>query len=185
MLAATLARAHPLSHTARMSLSIRPITDRDVSAALALVRDTLNEFGIVFGVGSRTDEQMHGLPASYSDEGGIFLVAIADTGMLVGTAGVFPVADAVYELRKMYLRAETRGLGVGARLFDACLAFCREHGARQVVLDTCDSMTAAIAFYERRGFVRDDAQIRGARCTRGYRLDLDSFHKAGERERAS
>jgi hypothetical protein len=43
-----------------------------------------------------------------------------------------------------------------------------------VVLDTTHSMSAAIAFYERNGFVRDDAQIRGARCSRGYRLDLTS-----------
>jgi hypothetical protein len=33
-------------------------------------------------------------------------------------------------------------------------------------------MTAAIAFYERNGFVRDDAQRRASRCSRGYRLEL-------------
>lgn len=37
-----------------------------------------------------------------------------------------------------------------------------------MVLDTTEAMGAAIAFYERHGFVRDDTQIRGARCTRGY-----------------
>jgi hypothetical protein len=41
-----------------------------------------------------------------------------------------------------------------------------------MVLDTAEQMRAAIAFYEARGFVRDDSWIRGARCTRGYRLDL-------------
>jgi hypothetical protein len=35
-----------------------------------------------------------------------------------------------------------------------------------------NDMTHAIAFYEKRGFVRDDGQLRGARCERGYRLDL-------------
>lgn len=35
-------------------------------------------------------------------------------------------------------------------------------------------MQGAISFYERRGFVQDDAQIRGTRCTRGYRLDLQT-----------
>jgi ribosomal protein S18 acetylase RimI-like enzyme len=37
-----------------------------------------------------------------------------------------------------------------------------------MVLDTTEAMGAAIEFYERHGFVRDDAQIRGARATRGY-----------------
>ncbi len=155
-----------------MGFSIRPITDRDVAGALDVVRDTLAEHGLEFGVGSETDEQVRGLPGSYSERGGTFLVAIDAAGTVVGTAGVFPMGEGVYELRKMYLRPSARGHGLGARLFDACLAFCRERAARQLVLDTRDNMATAIAFYERRGFVRDDTQRRGARCTRGYRLDL-------------
>ncbi len=72
----------------------------------------------------------------------------------------------------MYLRPQTRGHGVGKHLFEACLAFCRARSSQRMVLDTRENMIAAIAFYETRGFVRDDAQKRGARCTRGYRLDL-------------
>jgi hypothetical protein len=41
-------------------------------------------------------------------------------------------------------------------------------GGTALVLDTIEAMTRAIAFYEANGFVRDDAQVRGARCTRGY-----------------
>jgi putative acetyltransferase len=155
-----------------VSFTIRPIHERDVPAAVEVVRATLAEFGLVFGVGSETDEQLRGLPASYVDPGGGFFVAVDGAGGVAGTAGVFPVEPGVYELRKMYLRRETRGHGVGALLFDACVAFCRERGARSLVLDTHDGMTTAIAFYERRGFIRDDTQLRGARCTRGYRLDL-------------
>ncbi|HZS37588.1 MAG TPA: GNAT family N-acetyltransferase [Polyangia bacterium] len=159
-----------------MTFTVRSVDARDVPEVVALVRDTLAEFGLTFGVGSQTDAQLHGLPESYRDRGGEFFVAEerADSGesIIAGCAGVFPLEAGVYELRKMYLRPATRGRGTGARLFDACLDFCRGRGARRVVLDTVEEMTAAIAFYERRGFVRDDAQTRGARCTRGYRLDL-------------
>jgi GNAT superfamily N-acetyltransferase len=155
-----------------MAVTIRPVEARDVTAAVELVRATLAEFGMVFGVGSETDEQVRGLPASYTAPGGGFWVAVDEAGALIGTAGVFPLEPGVFELRKMYLHRAARGRGVGAQLFSACLAFCRERGARALVLDTVNDMTSAIAFYERRGFVRDDAQIRGARCTRGYRLDL-------------
>jgi GNAT superfamily N-acetyltransferase len=82
------------------------------------------------------------------------------------------VAAGVFELRKMYLSPAARGRGVGTQLLEACLQHCRARGARQVVLDTTEKMTAAIAFYERHGFQRDDGQIRGTRCSRGYRLDL-------------
>ena len=92
--------------------------------------------------------------------------------MLLGTCGVFPVAAATFELRKMYLRPAARGLGLGGRLLDVAAAWARDHGGRRLVLDTVETMTRAIAFYEAHGFVRDDAQMRGARCTRGYAREL-------------
>jgi putative acetyltransferase len=79
-----------------------------------------------------------------------------DDGALLGTCGVFPLGGGDWELRKMYLDAAARGRGVGRRL----------------VLDTTEQMTRAIAFYEANGFVRDDAQVRGSRCSRGYARTL-------------
>jgi putative acetyltransferase len=150
---------------------VRPVQTADVPAVVTLVRDTLAEFGIAFGVGASTDDALALLPASYVDAGGQFFVAM-ENGVLLGTAGVIPVEPGVYELRKMYLRPASRGKGVGQRLFDACFAFVKAHGGRRLVLDTTEQMTAAIAFYERNGFVRDDTQRRASRCSRGYRLDL-------------
>jgi putative acetyltransferase len=151
---------------------VRPINAAEVPAAIALVRATLPEFGLKFGEGSATDEQMFGLPGSYRDAGGEFYVAHDDEGSLLGTAGVIPLEPGVFELRKMYLRPATRGYGVGKQLLAACLAFCRAQRATRVVLDTLHEMEQAVSFYERNGFVRDDCQIRGSRCSRGYRLDL-------------
>jgi putative acetyltransferase len=85
---------------------------------------------------------------------------------------VFPIAFDAYELRKMYLAPASRGQRLGEQLLDVATDFARARGARRVVLDTVESMTRAIAFYEAHGFVRDDAQIRGARCTRGYVREL-------------
>ncbi|MDP1828798.1 MAG: GNAT family N-acetyltransferase [Archangium sp.] len=150
---------------------IRPVETRDVAAVIELVRTTLGEFGIVFGEGADTDAQLAELPASYTDGGGAFFVAV-DVEDLIGTAGIALVEPGLFELRKMYLRPGARGRGVGQLLFDACLAHVRAHGGRRIVLDTTEQMTAAIAFYERNGFVRDDTQRRAARCSRGYRRDL-------------
>ena len=137
---------------------------------VALVRDVLAEFGLTFGEGSATDEQLHKLPGSY--ERGAFFVARDEAGALLGTAGLYPLEPGTLELRKMYLRRQARGRGLGGQLWRACLAWAKAHGTRRIVLDTTDQMTDAIALYERLGFVRDDAQRRGARCHRGYRLDL-------------
>lgn len=150
---------------------IRPVEARDVAAVIELVRTTLGEFGIVFGEGADTDAQLAQLPGSYTAAGGAFFVAV-DGERVIGTAGVALVEPGLFELRKMYLRPETRGRGVGQLLFDACLAHVRTHGGRRIVLDTTEKMQAAIAFYERNGFIRDDTQRRAPRCSRGYRRDL-------------
>ncbi len=157
---------------ARSALTVREVAAADVPAVITLVTQVLGEFGIAFGEGSATDAELVGLPGVYRDVGGAFWVAIDGEARLVGTAGVYPLADGVFELRKMYLAREARGLGVGALLFEAASDFCRRAGASAIVLDTTDEMQQAIAFYERHGFVRDDSQIRGSRCSRGYRLDL-------------
>lgn len=152
-------------------MEIREVRAGDVPAVIELVAATLREFGLEFGVGAPTDEQLHHLPGSYAEHGGAFWIA-RDGDAIVGTAGVFPVTDGTFELRKMYLRPETRGTGIGKRLLDTAIAWSREHGGRWLVLDTVEAMSRAIAFYERHGFVRDDAQRRGSRCSRGYALPL-------------
>ena len=152
-------------------MHLRTVRKEDVPAVVTLVRQTLGEFGLEFGKGAITDEQLLALPESYRGDGGEFFVAY-EGEQLIGTAGVAPVADGVFELRKMYLAPATRGKGVGKALLEACVAHCRARGGKRVVLDTTEKMTTAIAFYERQGFVRDDTQVRGARCSRGYRLEL-------------
>lgn len=155
-------------------MQARPANEKDVPAIIALVTKTLAEFGIVFGKDAPTDDQLRGLPGSYEDVGGRFFVVEIDQ-KLAGTAGIIPLGDpqdGIFELRKMYLEPTVRGRGVGKHLFDVCVQYARAHHARRIVLDTTEQMTAAIAFYEKYGFVRDDAYISASRCSRGYRLDL-------------
>ena len=138
----------------------------------SLVREVLAEFGLAFGEGSETDRQVLALPGSYATPGGRFWVAFDEAGALLGTCGVYPLDARDLELRKMYLHARSRGRGVGRRLLDEAVAWARDHGAARLVLDTTEQMKQAIAFYEAHGFVRDDSQIRGSRCHRGYARDL-------------
>lgn len=150
-----------------VSIDVREVRSTDVPAVIELVTETLREFGLEFGVGSPTDEQLRGLPDAYTAEGGMFWVA-ADGDALVGTCGVFPVGPGTVELRKMYVRPTARGSRLGARLLEVAVAWARAQGAERMVLDTVEEMARAIAFYEANGFTRDDAFIRGSRCTRGY-----------------
>src|SRR5690606_9607985 len=134
---------------------LREVTAADVPAVVELVREVLAEFGLEFGVGSPTDEEVMALPGSYQAGGGLFWVVEDERGALLGTCGIHPLGPDTMEPRQMYLRPAAPG-----------------RGARRMVLDTIERMEGARRLYERTGFVRDDDQIRGARCTVGYRLDL-------------
>lgn len=63
----------------------------------------------------------------------------------------------VAKLRLLILTPEARGLGVGQRLTDACIAFARDCGYRRIELWTQSNLTAARAIYAARGFVLKDS----------------------------
>jgi ribosomal protein S18 acetylase RimI-like enzyme len=112
------------------------------------------------------------------------IVAIVD-GRLVGSVMLYPPAVDSYgsgasqssfpELRLLAVALETRHLGVGRALVEACIERARQQGATALGLHTSISMQAAIRLYEQMGFVRVpeyDFQPEGAELVMAYRLNL-------------
>ncbi len=146
---------------------LREATAADVPLVTALVTEVLVEFGLTFGQGAATDQQVLDLPSSYTAHGGCFWIAEAEGAARMcrrfsGRAHGVRVAQDVSSSQ----RAGVAGLA--ELLLEQALQWARQNGGKKMVLDTIDEMTRAIAFYEANGFVRDDHQIRGSRCTRGY-----------------
>ena len=73
-------------------------------------------------------------------------------GRKVGSAFVVRKSKTVAQLRMLILRPEARGLGLGARLTDECLAFARAKGYRKMVLWTNSCLDAARHIYAAKGF---------------------------------
>ncbi len=74
-------------------------------------------------------------------------------GQRVGSVFLARKSATVAQLRLLILAPAARGLGLGARLTDECLAFARTCGYRKVVLWTNSGLMAARRIYVARGFV--------------------------------
>jgi DNA-binding MarR family transcriptional regulator/GNAT superfamily N-acetyltransferase len=73
-------------------------------------------------------------------------------GERAGAVFVVRKSATVAQLRMLILTPQTRGLGLGGRLTDACIAFARSKGYKKMVLWTNSCLTAARAIYAKRGF---------------------------------
>ena len=84
---------------------------------------------------------------------------IADVdGERAGSVFLVRKSATVAQLRLLIVRPEARGLGLGARLTDECIAFARARGYRRIVLWTQSILTAARAIYASRGFVLKESE---------------------------
>ena len=128
--------------------------------------DTLPEFG--FELDPAFDGDLDDPAASYAA-----LWIAEEDGRVVGSAALRDLGGDVVELKRMYLRPEARGHGLGKHLLGLALDWARAHGKRAVRLDTSERMLAAQRLYEAHGFCRvlGDAPRQG-QCRLLYELEL-------------
>jgi GNAT superfamily N-acetyltransferase len=97
------------------------------------------------------------LPGAYARPSGRLFLAECD-GRIAGCVALRPLksdpSGATCELKRLWVRPDFRGHGIGRKLSEAALAAAREIGYRQVKLDTLPSkMPEAGAMYRSLGFV--------------------------------
>ncbi|MCH2147194.1 MAG: GNAT family N-acetyltransferase [Phycisphaerales bacterium] len=91
---------------------------------------------------------------------------------IVGMIGVQRIDDDAAEMRRLRVRDEFRRNGIGTRLMEHAIAFCREREFLKVVLDVRIERVSAISMFDTFGFFHGrEREIKG-RKLRDFYLDL-------------
>ena len=96
------------------------------------------------------DFDLEDIDGYYLDNGGIFYLALVD-GEVVGTGAVRGVDSDVCEIKRIYVRKDCRGKGIGKRLFLTALGFAETNYSKGL-LKTDAGLKDAIGLYLRNGF---------------------------------
>jgi len=135
-------------------LDIRLIETRDNAEVADIIRLVMTEFKAVGCGYSINDAEVNDMFTAYAPPGSEFYVVVLD-GQVLGCGGFAPLNGGdkdTCELRKMYFRAELRGMGAGSQLLELCLARATESGFRNCYLETVNEMKQAQRLYGKYGF---------------------------------
>ena len=137
-------------------LRAMPVRRADPTLDLTTVRVLFREYAQSLGFAldfQGFESELATLPGEYSEPRGTILLAHSPLGEPWGVVALRPLDDdGACEMKRMYVRPEARGQGLGRILGEAIVAAAKERGYRAMRLDTIDTMTAAIELYRSLGF---------------------------------
>ena len=150
-------------------MEVVPFRAEHAAGFRALVASILPEFG--FREDPEIDADLADPQAHYDA-----VWVVLEGGDVVGSVAMRRVDEDAAELKRMYVRNDSRRRGLGRRLLQVALEWAQAEGVARVVLDTTEGMDAARRLYESVGFRKTGSRIeRGAvdsRCEILYALEL-------------
>jgi putative acetyltransferase len=147
----------PSAYPAGKGISFRQAESAD---HIAQARELFLEYAHSLGFSlcfQNFDQELATLPGDYSPPSGRLLLAEYE-GQLAACVALHKLDTAICEMKRLYLRPQFRGKGLGRLLADRIIAEARQIGYQRMRLDTVEPvMQDAVAMYRRIGFKKISA----------------------------
>jgi len=145
----------PRASSAYFAVKDFSFSQAEAPAQIAQARELFLEYAQSLGFSlcfQNFDRELASLPGDYAPPGGRLLLAEYQ-GQLAGCVALHRLEDDICEMKRLYLRPQFRGKGLGHTLADRIIAEARHIGYRRMRLDTVEPvMKDAVAMYRRIGF---------------------------------
>jgi putative acetyltransferase len=144
-----------------MGYSVSPVVkvlsfaQAESNAQIAQARELFLEYAQSLGFDlcfQNFDQELAELPGDYAPPEGRLLLAEYE-GQLAACVALHKLDDGVCEMKRLYLRPQFRGKGLGRALANRIIAEARQIGYQRMRLDTVEPvMKDAVAMYRKLGF---------------------------------
>lgn len=121
---------------------------------LGAIRELFNEYAgsLDFDLGFQNyGDEFSSLPGKYSPPWGRLLLALHEK-QPAGCVALRRYGESRCEMKRLYVKPEFRGLGIGGLLVAEVLAGAREIGYAEMILDTLAGFERSVALYRKIGF---------------------------------
>lgn len=131
-------------------IQIEKLQTSDIEATKALIVEYLRWMREDLSF-QHVEKELATFPDIYKEPEGTFLVA-KDGDIVIGCVGIKKIEDSVCEMKRLYVKDDYKGEGIGRALVENILSEARKKGYQKIRLDTLKRMERALGLYEKYGF---------------------------------
>jgi len=119
--------------------------------AIKLIKEYVSQLGVDLSF-QNFHQEIQNIEQQYARPKGVMIIVYTDKEKAIGCFGIRAFEGVICELKRMYLKKEYRGLGLGKELLAKSIELGKALGYKKMRLDTLPSMQAAIGLYKSMGF---------------------------------
>ncbi|EFC35982.1 acetyltransferase [Naegleria gruberi] len=143
-------------------ITFRAATEQDGPQILEMVTQILTKYGLkqIQDPSDNIDDDLLNIEKYYFTNNGYLEIVELNSNSssieskIIASCGIYKLSESKCELRKMYLREEYRGKGLGRKLLERAIEKAKEMNYKQMELETASVLVEALALYEKFGFSR-------------------------------